>query len=96
MRIYITAILKANALYRDEVLATLQHMVEESRKEAACIQYDLHHTINDENQFIFYEIWESRAGLDNHNQQPYILAFARMAEKKLQETPQIYHMERIA
>ncbi|PUV26535.1 putative quinol monooxygenase [Sphingobacterium athyrii] len=96
MRIYITAILKANLLYRDEVRATLQHMVQESRKEAACMQYDLHQTTDDENQFIFYEIWESRAGLEHHNQQPYILAFGRMAEEKLQETPQIYLMERIA
>lgn len=96
MRIYITAILKANPVYRGEVMAALQHMVEESRKEAACVQYDLHQTTEDENQFIFYEIWESRAGLDHHNQQPYILAFGEMAGEKLQENPQIYLMERIA
>ncbi|GAA4172796.1 MULTISPECIES: putative quinol monooxygenase [Sphingobacterium] len=96
MKIYITAILKANPGFRNEVMHTLQHMVEESRKEAACIQYDLHQRAEDENQFIFYEIWESQAGLDAHNQQPYILAFGRMVEEKLQETPQIYLMEKIA
>jgi len=96
MKIYITAILKANPAFRNEVMHTLQHMVEESRKEAACIQYDLHQLAEDENQFIFYEIWESRTGLDAHNQQPYILAFGRMVEEKLQETPQIYLMEKIA
>lgn len=96
MKIYITAILKANPTYRDEVTAVLRQMVEESRKEVACIQYDLHQVTDDENQFIFYEIWESRTGLDAHNQQPYILAFGKMAKEKLQETPQIYLMERIA
>ncbi|MDF2479136.1 MAG: antibiotic biosynthesis monooxygenase [Sphingobacterium sp.] len=96
MKIYITAILKANPAFRNEVMHTLQHMVEESRKEAACIQYDLHQLAEDENQFIFYEIWESRSGLDAHNQQPYILAFGRMAAEKLQEKAQIYLMEKIA
>lgn len=96
MKIYITAILKVNPVYREEVIAVLQHMVQESRKEAACIQYDLHQTTGDENQFIFYEIWASRSGLDTHNQQPYILDFGRMAKEKLQETPQIYLMEKMA
>ncbi len=96
MKIYITAILKANPVYREEVISVLLHMVKESRKEAACIQYDLHQSTADENQFIFYEIWESRLGLDEHNQQPYILSFGRIAEEKLQEIPQIYLMEKIA
>lgn len=96
MKIYITAILKVNPIHREEVTAALRLMVEESRKEAACIQYDLHQVADDENQFIFYEIWESRSGLDSHNQQPYIQTFGRMAEEKLQEPPHIYLMERIA
>ncbi|OOG17823.1 antibiotic biosynthesis monooxygenase [Sphingobacterium sp. CZ-UAM] len=96
MKIYITAILKANPAFREEVIVALQRMVEESRKEAACIQYDLHQVDADENQFIFYEIWENRTGLDAHNQQPYIQAFGEMAEEKLQEAPQIYLMEKIA
>jgi len=96
MKIYITAILKVNPIYREEVMAVLLQMVEESRKEAACIQYDLHQTMDDENQFIFYEIWTGRSGLDAHNQQSYIQVFGRMAGEKLQEVPQIYLMERIA
>lgn len=96
MKIYITAILKAIPVQRAEVLALLHQMVQESRKEAACLQYDLHEVTSDENQFIFYEIWENQAGLDAHNQQPYIQEFGRVAGEQLQEAPQIYLMEKIA
>ncbi|WET66838.1 putative quinol monooxygenase [Sphingobacterium sp.] len=96
MKVYLTAILKAVPAHREEVLALLLEMVEASRKEAACIQYDLHQVNNDENQFIFYEIWEDQAGLDAHNQQPYIVAFGKVAGEKLQEAPQIILMNKIA
>ncbi|MBO9732479.1 MAG: antibiotic biosynthesis monooxygenase [Chitinophaga sp.] len=90
MNIYLTAVIKAKSAYRHEVLAVLQNMVTETRKEAANIQYDLHQGITDENVFVFYEIWENQEGLDSHGQQPYILEFAALAGEKLQEAPQIY------
>ncbi len=95
MNVYLTAILKAVPAHREEVLALLLAMVEASRKEDACIQYDLHQVKNDENQFIFYEIWKDQPGLDAHNQQPYILEFGKVAGEKLQEAPQIILMDKI-
>jgi len=64
-------------------------MVTESRKEPACLQYDLYQDDNDPNVFVFQEIWESREGLDAHNGQPYIRAFGESLEK-LETNPQIY------
>lgn len=96
MNVYLTAILKAVPAHREEVLAFLLAMVEASRKEEACIQYDLHQVNSDENQFIFYEIWKDQVGLDAHNQQAYIVEFGKVAEEKLQEAPQIIVMNKIA
>ena len=90
MRIYLTAIIKAKPEYRNEVVAILQNMVTETKKEDACIQYDLHQGTEDENLFVFYEIWKNKEGLDAHNQQPYILEFGHLAQERLQEAPQIY------
>ena len=50
----------------------------------------LHQSIEDKNHFIFYEIWKSKEGLDQHNQQAYIQAFGALVDEKLQEKPQIY------
>ncbi|MDQ0065837.1 putative quinol monooxygenase [Chryseobacterium lathyri] len=90
MKIYLTAVIKSKEQYQTEVLEVLQNMVKETRKEEACELYSLHQGIENKNQFIFYEIWKSEEGLAQHNQQPYIQAFGAIAEKKLQEKPQIY------
>jgi len=93
MKIYLTAIIKAKEEYREEVLEVLQHMVKETVKEEANELYALHQGIEDKNQFVFYEIWKSKEGLAQHNQQSYIQVFGALADEKLQEKPQIYLTE---
>ncbi|WP_353719190.1 putative quinol monooxygenase [Dyadobacter sp. 676] len=92
MPVYLTAVIKSQTAYRDEVRETLLNMVTESRKEPACIQYDLFQDSSDPDVFVFREIWESREGLDAHNEQPYIRAFGAPLEK-LQTDPEIYLMQ---
>jgi quinol monooxygenase YgiN len=91
MKIYLTAIIQSKPEYTDEVLALLKNMVSHSRKEAGCLQYDLHRDNADENTFVFYEIWESEAILEQHNTQPYITAFIAAADK-LVRAPVVYRM----
>ena len=95
MKIYITAIIKSKPEYTAEVMRVLENMVAQTRQETACIQYDLHRSIDDKNLFVFYEIWESQQGLNLHNEQPYIQEFGRLADEKLQEKPSIYLLEKI-
>lgn len=93
MKIYLTAVIKAKEEHRNEVLEVLQNMVKQTGKEDANELYTLHQGIEDKNQFVFYEIWKSKEGLDQHNQQPYIQAFGALVDEKLQEKPQIYLTE---
>ncbi len=93
MKIYLTAIIKAKEEHRNEVLEVLQNMVKETVKEEANELYTLHQGIEDKNQFVFYEIWKNKEGLEQHNQQPYIQAFVALVDEKLQEKPQIYLTE---
>ncbi len=95
MNISITAIIKAKPEYRGEVLAVLLHMVEQSRKEAACLQYDLHQDQSDACTFVFYEIWRDQQGLDQHNQQPYLQEFGALIGTQLQEQPQLFITKKI-
>ncbi|MGE7776194.1 putative quinol monooxygenase [Chitinophaga sp. NPDC101104] len=90
MKIYLTAVIKVKPEYLPEVEKAVRNMVTETRKEAACIQYDLHQGLDDKHVFVFYEIWKDQQGLDAHNQQPYILEFGNIAQAKLLEPPQIY------
>ena len=96
MKIYLTAIIKAREECRNEVLEQLQHMVSETVKEEANELYSLHQDIENPNCFVFYEIWKNKEGLDLHNQQPYIQAFGKLIDEKLQEKPQLFLTEKIS
>ena len=95
MKIYLTAIANAKPEFLAEVKAALENMVVETRKESACIQYDLHQGLDDANTFVFYEIWEDQKGLDLHNKQPYIQDFGAMVAEKLQGAPVIIKMIKV-
>ncbi|MFT4031528.1 MAG: putative quinol monooxygenase [Siphonobacter sp.] len=96
MKIYVTSIIKSKPEFLEEVKIGLGELVEQTRKEKACILYDLHQDLNDENTFVFYEIWENQQGLNNHNEQPYIKAFGNLADEKLQEKAIILLTHKIA
>ncbi|MBO9676247.1 MAG: antibiotic biosynthesis monooxygenase [Sphingobacteriaceae bacterium] len=94
MSIYLTAIVKSKQETTAELRTMLLDMVANSRKEEACIQYDLHESAGD-HTFIFQEEWKDQEGLDLHNAQPYILAFVAQAAK-LTEDIIIYKTEKLA
>lgn len=75
--ISITAIIKSKKEKTEQVRDMVHHLVTETRKEAACVRYDLHTT---ENVFIIWEEWKDQAGLDVHNNQPYLLDFVKQSE----------------
>jgi len=80
MSIYLTAIVKSKKETVAALRTVLLDMVANSRKEVACIQYDLHEAVGD-GTFIFQEEWKDQASLDLHNEQPYILAFVAQADQ---------------
>lgn len=90
MHIHLIAVLQARPGRTEALKNLLLSLVADSRREQACIQYDLHQSISDEQVFVFYEIWESQQGLDAHNAQPYIKAFQQSAKELLLDEPQVY------
>ncbi|WP_448634089.1 putative quinol monooxygenase [Pedobacter panaciterrae] len=60
MSIYLTAISRAKPQHIEQFKALLLALVVESRKEEACIQYDLHQSSDDPALFIFHEEWASK------------------------------------
>lgn len=50
----------------DRVKSALLKLIEPTRQEDGCIQYDLHQDNEQPSIFVFYERWESRALLQAH------------------------------
>ena len=85
--ISITAIIKSKQEDIEEVKTMIQNMVLQTRKEEACIRYDLHTT---ENVFIIWEEWKDQPGLDIHNNQPYLLDFVKRSQSLVASPIEIY------
>lgn len=85
--ISITAILKSKTENVKQIESMLIHLVTETRKEAACIRYDLHHA---DNVFIIWEEWKDQAGLDIHNDQSYLQDFIKQSENLVSSPIQVY------
>ncbi len=95
MEINLTVIIKSKPESTEILKSLLLDLVQNSRKEVACIQYDLHQSKEEPNTFIFHEIWENQNGVDSHNQQSYIQSFFKKSESLLQETPILYKTNKL-
>lgn len=95
MPLTIVANIRAQAGNEDLVRAELQKLVEPTRQEQGCIQYDLH--LNDENpaHFLFFENWETRDLWQAHMGSAHLAAF-KLATEGAVESLVIDEMTRIA
>lgn len=78
----------------DLVRAELQKLIEPTRREVGCVQYDLHRDNADPAHFLFYETWESRDLWQAHMAAPHLAAYLKSTEGAV-ETFAISEMERI-
>jgi len=62
----IVANIKANADKIDLVKTELEKLIDITRAEEGCINYDLHQDNEDPTHFMFYENWESRELWQTH------------------------------
>ena len=60
-KLTIVANITANPDKIDSVIAELLKLIETTRAEEGCINYDLHQDNENPTHFMFYENWESRA-----------------------------------
>jgi quinol monooxygenase YgiN len=68
-----------------ELRAALLVVLEASRSEAGCLNYDLHVAESDPALFVLYENWASQAALDAHFAEPHSRALAARFDTLLAE-----------
>lgn len=92
----VVAHLKAKPGKEDDLRRVLLTLIEPTRVEDGCIQYDLHVHATDPGRFVFYENWTSREHLDRHLASPHLSAAVASAGDLLAEPPSIETYWRIA
>ncbi len=91
----VVALVKAQPGKETEVRKELLSLVEPSRKDAGCLNYDLHQAVDDPTRFMFHENWTSKADLDRHLQKPGLQAVLARVGRMVAEPPQITLWESI-
>lgn len=94
MSIYLTAVIKSRPGNAEALKECLQAIVPLSRREAACLRYDLHQSVDDPQVFIFQEEWADKEGLEVHNAQPYILQFREVILPLIEGPVLIHHTQK--
>jgi quinol monooxygenase YgiN len=74
---------------REELVALLEQMQNDSRREEGCIRYGFFAAVEDENSFIAVEEWEDREALDRHFAEPHLQKFAAGLLELVSERPEV-------
>jgi quinol monooxygenase YgiN len=70
----------------DQLKLLLEGLLQPTRKEQGCVQYDLHQDVANPETFYFYEIWESSDDLKKHGESSHIQTMRRQASDFLLST----------
>ncbi len=79
-----------------ELKKALIGLVAPTRREAGCINYDLHASPEDPGKFLFHENWTSKTHLDAHLQNMHIQVLLPRLDELCVGMPEIKIWEKIA
>ena len=85
----VVAVLKAKPGKESALREALLAIVDPTRSEAGCLQYDLHESTEKPGEFVFLEKWVDRSALDIHLKKPYLVALGERREELMSEAPEI-------
>ena len=92
----VIAILKAKPGKEAALRTELLNLVEITRQEPGCINYDLHVSTENPGHFAFHENWASKEQLDDHLARPHLVALGAKGPELFAEPPSITTWDRIA
>jgi len=78
-RITVLALVKAKEGMEETVREELLALVNPTRSEPGCINYDLHQATDEKSLFMFYENWKSMDDLEQHRVRPHMKAYKQKA-----------------
>ncbi|MTI01376.1 putative quinol monooxygenase [Roseibium sp. RKSG952] len=84
-KLTIVANIKANPDKIDLVKAELIKLIDITRAEEGCINYDLHQDNDNPAHFVFYENWESRELWQTHMSAQHLAAYLEATEGAVAE-----------
>ncbi len=85
MALTILAQITAVAGQEDLVRNELRKLIDTTRNEPGCLQYDLHEDNSEKGFFVFYENWETRDLWQTHMNAPHLAEYMKATEGAVAE-----------
>ena len=85
----VIAYITAKAGHQDRVREALLDLVAQTRNEKGCVNYDLHQSQENTNEFAIYENWNEATDLDAHARSAHLQEFTRIAGHLLERPAEI-------
>ena len=82
-KLTIVAHIEANKDKISFIKSELEKLIEATRKEEGCLQYDLHQDNEQPEKFLFFENWENRELWQVHMQSKHLQGFVKSSEGSL-------------
>lgn len=80
-KVTVVALFRAKPDKIEQACQVLTALLEPTRQEQGCINYDLHQNTDDPCRFVFYENWTSSADLDNHAKSDHLKVMRDQADE---------------
>ncbi len=80
---------RCEAERRDELVAAMEEMQDNSRREDGCLRYGFFAAVEDPLSFIAVEEWADRPALDAHFAQPHLQRFAERLGALVSGQPEV-------
>lgn len=84
-RVVVVARLKARAGREERLKETLLELVAPTRREEGAVRYELHESLENPGEYMFFEIWRTRKDLEVHMTTPHFRGFMEKAKDLLSE-----------
>ncbi len=94
-QVSIKAIIKAKPGKEDIVKRELMSLLDLTRAEKGCLNYDLHQCDADGTEFLFYENWEDQECFDRHLQATHVTTFLSKADELLAEPLKVVQYKKL-
>ena len=90
MKLYIVALFRVKENYLMDAIELFNKLVNETRKEEGCLQYDLIEDINNKGTFFIMELWESQEHHFKHSSTEHLDNFRIQSISMMEQATEVY------
>lgn len=80
----------------EETKEAMLALIEPTRIEKGCVQYDLHQDQEHPENFFFIEQWDTKEDLDNHLKNKHLVKWSKQQKELLASPMEVFMMDRLA